>query len=78
MKSESDSDNNCNWCAQYIHKRIGTVTGGLGNKSGDHLYYSIIKIGHITEKSPGNLRKIAVIQTPVINHQLTLVCKTLK
>ena len=45
---------NCNWCAQYSHQRIGTETGGHGNKrtSIDHLNYSIIKIGQNTEKSP--------------------------
>ena len=46
---------------------FGTVTketGGLGNKktSGDHSNYSIIEIGLNTEKSPGYLGKLAVIQ----------------
>ena len=32
------SDSNCNWCPWYSQQRIGTGTGGLGNKrtSGDH------------------------------------------
>ena len=49
-------------------------TEGLGNKrmSGDLPNYSM-KIGQNTEKSPVNLRRLAVIQTPVRNHQLTLV-----
>ena len=34
---------------------------------------SIVKLGQNTEKSPGNLRKFAVTQTPVKNHQLALV-----
>ncbi len=33
--------------------------------SGDHAYYSVIKIGQDTEKSPGDLRKLAINQTPV-------------
>ena len=40
---------------------------------GDHLDFSIIKIGQNTEKSIGNLRRLAVTHTPVENHQLTLV-----
>ena len=53
---------------------LGAVTKGLvkgleelGNKrtSGDHPNYSIIKIGKNTEKSPGDLRRLDVAQTPV-------------
>ena len=39
--------------------------------------YSIIENSQNTEKSPGNLR-LAVTQTPVKNHQLKLMWKTLK
>ena len=46
--------------------------------SGDHPDYSIIKISQNTEKSPGNLRRLAVTQTLEEDHQLTLVGKTLK
>ena len=55
-------------------------TGRLGNRRTirDHPDNCIIKIGQNTEKSPGNLRSLAVTQTPVGNHQLTLVGKTLK
>ena len=34
------------------------------------------KIGQNTEKSPGDQRRLAVIQTPVKDRQLTLVRKT--
>ena len=60
----------------------GTVTKGLeqrlGNKrtSEDHPNYSINKIGQNTEKSSGDLRRIAVSQTLVKNHQLTLMWNT--
>ena len=42
-------------------------TGKLINQrtSGGHPDYSIIKIGQNTEKSPGDLRRLAVTQTPV-------------
>ena len=80
MEHESDGDTNCNWCTRYTYQRIGVRTRGLGNKrtGGDHSIYSIVKIGQDTKKSPGNLRGLAITQTPVKNHQLSLVCKTLK
>ena len=63
-----------------------TVTKGLvistrtGNKrtSGYHPNYCFIEIGQNTEKSPGDLGRLVVTQTPVRNHQLTLVWKTFK
>ena len=39
----------------------------------DHPDYSIIKIDQKTEKSPGELGRLAVTQTQGKNHQLTLV-----
>ena len=50
-------------------------TGGHGNKrtSGNHPDYCNIEIGHYTEKNPVDLRRLAVTQTPVKDHQLTLV-----
>ena len=43
MEHQSNDDINCNWCARYSHKKIGTGAGGLGNKmtSGDNPNYSI-------------------------------------
>ena len=58
---------------------LGTIDKGLVKElGGDHPKYSIIKIGKNTEKGPGELGRFAVTQTPMRNHQLTLVCKTLK
>ena len=64
---------------------IGPVTKGLvqgqedleirGRVDADH---SFIKIGHKTEESPGDLRRLAVTQTPMRNHRLILVGKTFK
>ena len=61
-----------------VTKRIIKGTGRLGNKrtSRDHPNYSIIENGQNTEKSPGNLRRLVVTQTPVKDHQLTLIEKT--
>ena len=80
MQHESDSDTYCNWCTRYSHQRIGTGTGRLGNKRtcGDHPNYCIAEIDQNTKTSPGDFRRLAVTQTPVENHQLTLVRKTLK
>ena len=64
---ESDCDTNCNQCTLYSNQMIGKGTRGIENKrtSGDHPNYSIIEIGQNTEKSPGDLRRHGVIQTPV-------------
>ena len=40
---------------------------------GGHLNYSIIKISQNAEKCPGDLRRLTIAQTPMEDHQLTLV-----
>ena len=58
---------------------LGTVTQGLikglGNKraSRDHPNNCIIVIGQHTEKSPGDLRRLVVTQTPVKDYQLKMM-----
>ena len=42
----------------------------------DYLDHTIVKISLNTEKSPGDLRKLAVNQTPVKYDQITLVWRT--
>ena len=56
-------------------QKIDTENRGLENKrmSGDHPNYSIVEIGQNTKKSPRDLRRLAVTQTPLENHQLMLV-----
>ena len=80
VEYESHDDTNCDSYSWYSHQRICTRSGGLGNKKirGDHPNYWIIEIGQNTEKSPVNLRRLAVTQTPVRNYQLTLVWKARK
>ena len=39
----------------------------------DRPKFCIIKIGQNTEKSPNDLRRFAVAQTSVKDHQLTLI-----
>ena len=50
-----------------VTKGLGKGLGGLGGRgtSGDHRNYSIIENGQNTEKSPGNLNRLAVTQTPL-------------
>ena len=66
-----------------VIEAFGTVAKGLLKElenlgvrgwrtSGDHSNYSISENGQNTEKSPGDLRRLAVTQTPVKNHRLTL------
>ena len=65
--------------ARELYQKNGTGTGGLGNKwtSGSYPNYSIIKIGQNTEKSSGDLKRLAVSQTLAEDYQLTLVWITL-
>ena len=50
---------------------------GRWRPSGDYPNNSIIENGQNTEKSPGDLRRLAVTLSPVKDHQLTLMWKTL-
>ena len=56
----------------------GNAGFGGWRMSGDHPNYSIIENGQNNEKSPGDLRRPAVTQTPVKNYQLKLMRKTPK
>ena len=51
---------------------------GSWRTRGDHPNDSIIEDGQNTEKSLGDLTRLSVTQTPVKNHQLSLMWKTLK
>ena len=75
MEHEDDNYNNCDRYFWYSNYRITKGTGGLGSwrTSGDHPNYTIIENSQNTEKSPGDLRRLAVTQTPVKDHQLTLM-----
>ena len=66
MEHKSDDYIHCDWCSWYSHRSIGKRTRGLGNNriSGYHQNYSIIKIGHNTEKSAGDLSTLTVTGTP--------------
>ena len=76
MQHEGDHYINRDWCSNY---RIikGTVELGSWRTSGDHPNNSIIEKGQNTEKSPGDLRRLAVTKTRVKIHQLKLMRKPL-
>ena len=63
---------------------LGTVTKGLLKGLGswrtgkDYPNDSIAEDGQNPVTSPGDLRRLAVTQTPVKNHQLILMWKTLE
>ena len=81
MDHESDNYGNRGWYFWYSLQRIIKVTGGLGGwrTSRDYPNHNIIENGQNTEMSPGgNLRRLALTQTPVKNHPLKLMLKTLK
>ena len=53
------------------------VKNSRGVNNNNNPNNSIIENGQNTEKSPGDLRRLAVTQSPVKYHQLTLMGKTL-
>ena len=77
---ESDDYNNSSWCSWYSHQRIGKRIRGLENKRTSETLrnYNVAEIGQNTEKSPGDLKRLAITQTQVKNPRLTLIWKTLK
>ena len=77
----------CQECNNNDNKNVTLISVVIGARAtipkefeirGDHADNSIIKFSKNTVKSPGNLRRLAVTQTPVKNHQPTVVWKTLK
>ena len=75
MEDEGDDDTNSNSSVPCNLQMVGRRTGGFGNKtrSGEHPSCSVVKLDQSTKKSPQDLRRVAITQTPVENHQLTLV-----
>ena len=75
MEHEGDNYTNCDLCFWYGNENIIKGTGGLGSwrTSRDHPNDSIIENGQNTEKSPRDLSRLAVTQTPVKDHQIPLV-----
>ena len=75
MEHESDNYTNRDWWFWYSQQRIIKRAEGLQGRrtSGYHLNYNIIENSQNTEKSPGDLKRLAVTQTPVKDHRLKLM-----
>ena len=75
VEYESDGDTYTNqhaWnSSQWVGKRKRIVVKRRANRN--HPNHSIIKIGQNTEKSPGDLRGLAVSQNPVKDQSLRVV-----
>ena len=63
-----------------VNGALGTITKGLvqgledleiKRTSADYPNYSIVEIDQNSKKSPGDLRRLNVTQTPMENHQLS-------
>ena len=67
MEHEYDCDTYCNWNTWNDPKRIvkGIERFKDQRASRDHPDYSVVKIGHIIEKNPGDLRTPVDTQMPV-------------
>ena len=75
MKHGSNGDTNFNLRTRNGPQRLGEGAERVGNQktNRDHPNYSIVKIGPNTEKSPGDLGRLAITQPPVKDHRLMLV-----
>ena len=67
VKHEGLTDTSRSWCARNSLQEFGKWTGGTGNQSENrnHPNYSIADISLNTEKSPGDMWRLAVTQTLV-------------
>ena len=65
---------------ETVFKSLEKKTGGIGNRRNnqDLLINTNVKIGKNTEKTPGDLSRLALTQIPVKDHQLKLVGITCK
>ena len=67
---EVDGDTKGSLCVCNDHQRLGKGTDRTGNqkRNGDHPCYSIVEINRDTGKSPGDPKRLAVVQPPVRDH----------
>ena len=75
VENEGDGDTNCDKCTWNGPQRLRKRNGGDGNwrTNPDYPGYNIVKNGKNTEKSPGDLKRLAITQIPVKYHQRQLV-----
>ena len=78
MEQERNGVTIYNWYTWSNPQRFGKRTGRAenGRMNRDHPNYSIVEIDQNTKKSPRNLKRLAVTQTPIEDHQLRFKRKT--
>ena len=72
MEYEGDDYTNRDLCIRYSNWKTIKGNGGLVNwkKYGDHPNDNVVENGQNTEKTPGDVRRLAVTETPKKDHQL--------
>ena len=80
IEHEGNGDTSSNRRPRNDPRRFGKVTRKFRNQRTKtvHPGYSIVKIGQNAEKSPEDLRRLAVTQIPMKDHRLKIMLKTLK
>ena len=78
VEHESDGDTSCHWCSQNGSQSLGKRLVVLETGGRDEISQGTAKVGQNTEMSPGDLGWLTVAQTPVNDHQRTLMWKALK
>ena len=80
MKHEGDGDNNCNRCPWNGLKRSEKETRGTEDqrKNRDYPEHCTAKISLNNQQNPGDLKRLAVIQTSVKNYLFEPIEKTCK
>ena len=75
MEHEGDGDTSCDWYTWNDTQKLIKAGGGFRNQttSRNPPDNSIVGIVQNTEKSPGDLRRLTIIQTPAEDHPFTLV-----
>ena len=62
MEDDGDGDANCIWCTRNDLQRNGKRALRVGSRrtSRDYPNYNVVEVGENTEKSPGDLSRLAV------------------
>ena len=72
MEHESDEYTNCNWFSRYSHQRCST---GTGRRVETIQTTVLLRSARILKRVLETRKSLAVTQTPVGNHQLTLMSR---
>ena len=69
VEQEGHGDTSYYWRAWNGPERLVKEAGrvGIQRTNRDHLYYSLVEIGQNIGKSPGDLSRLTVTQTPLKN-----------